>query len=122
MSWTEQLARDEKDSGRIAEITQHYYVGDQPRATTAQQAISNMLSPEWVNGTAIGTQPTGTTYTPYPWLYQNNLAPVTAAGLRYRLTESNDYLVGVQERATRSPRPCGRWITCTGGRPTAPRA
>jgi hypothetical protein len=49
VSWTEQLARDEKDSGRIAEITQHYYVGDQPRATTAQQAISNMLSPEWVN-------------------------------------------------------------------------
>ena len=95
VSWTEQLARDEKDSGRIAEITQHYYVGDQPRATTAQQAISNMLSPEWVNGTAIGTQPAGTTYTPYPWLHENNLAPVAAAGLRFRLTESNDYLGGV---------------------------
>jgi hypothetical protein len=54
-----------------------------------------MLSREWVNGTEIGTQPTGTTYTPYPWLYENNLAPVAAAGLRYRLTESNDYLVGV---------------------------
>ena len=95
VSWTEQLARDEKDSGRIAEITQHYYVGDQPRATTAQQAISNMLSPEWVNGTAIGTQPAGTTYTPYPWLHDNNLAPVAEAGLRFRLTESNDYLGGV---------------------------
>ena len=54
-----------------------------------------MLSREWVNGTAIGTQPTATTYTPYPWLYEHNLAPVAAAGLRYRLTESNDYLVGV---------------------------
>ena len=54
-----------------------------------------MLSPEWVNGTAIGTQPRRTTYTPHPWLYANNLAPVAAAGLRYRLTESNDYLVGV---------------------------
>jgi hypothetical protein len=96
VSWTEQLARDERDSGRITEVTQHYYVGDSPGQTTAQQAISNMLSPEWVTGTAIGTQPTATTYTPYPWLYEKNLAPVVAAGLRYRLTESNDYLGGVQ--------------------------
>jgi hypothetical protein len=95
MSWTERLARDEQGSGRVAEVTQHYYVGDSPGKTTAQQAISNMLSREWVNGTEIGTQPTGTTYTPYPWLYDNNLAPVAAAGLRYRLTESNDYLIGV---------------------------
>jgi hypothetical protein len=48
-----------------------------------------------VTGTAIGTQPTGTTYSPYPWFYANNLAPVVAAGLGYRLTESNDYLTGV---------------------------
>jgi hypothetical protein len=95
VSWTERFASDERDSGRIAEITQHYYVGDNPGKTTAQQAISNMLSPEWVNGTEIGTQPTRTTYTPYRWLYANNLAPVVAAGLRYRLTESNDYLTGV---------------------------
>jgi hypothetical protein len=95
VSWTEQLARDERDAGRLAEVTQHYYVGDSPGQTTAQQAISNMLSREWVNGAAIGTQPTATTYTPYPWLYDNNLAPVAAAGLRFRLTESNDYLGGV---------------------------
>jgi hypothetical protein len=95
VSWAERLARDEQGSGRVAEVTQHYYVGDSPGKTTAQQAISNMLSREWVNGTEIGTQPTGTTYTPYPWLYGNNLAPVAAAGLRYRLTESNDYLIGV---------------------------
>ena len=55
VSWTERFARDERDSGRIAEVTQHYYVGGSPRSTTAQQAISNMLSPEWVTGTAIGT-------------------------------------------------------------------
>src|SRR6266581_737559 len=93
--WTERFAHDERPSGRITSVTQHYYVGGDPGETTAEQAISNMLSPEWVTGTAVGTQPGGTTYIPYPWLYANNLAPVAAAGLRYRLTESNDYLVGV---------------------------
>ena len=95
VSWAVRFARDERDSGRVAEVTQHYYVGDSPGQTTAQQAISNMLSREWVTGTAIGTQPEGTTYIPYPWLYEHNLAPVAAAGLRFRLTESNDYLGGV---------------------------
>jgi hypothetical protein len=98
VSWTVQLARDEHGAGRLAEVTQHYYVGDDPGDTTAAQAISNMLSREWVEGTTPGRQPAGaqpTTYTPYPWLYQSNLAPVAAAGLGYRLTESNDYLRGV---------------------------
>jgi hypothetical protein len=95
VSWTERFASDERDSGRMADITQHYYVGGGPGRTTAQQAISNMLSPEWVNGTTIGAQPTRTTYTPYAWFHANHLAPVSAAGLRYRLTESNDYLTGV---------------------------
>ena len=95
MSWTQRLASDEQQSGRVAEVTQHYYVGGSPLQTTAGQAISNMLSAEWVTGAEIGSQPAGTTYTPYPWLHANNLAPVAAAGLRYRLTESNDYLVGV---------------------------
>ena len=54
-----------------------------------------MLSADWVTGTEIGQQPAGTTYIPYPWFYTSNLAPVRAAGLRYRLTESNDYLTGV---------------------------
>ncbi len=95
VSWTERFASHETDSGRIAHVTQHYYVGGDPGRTTAGQAIRNMLSPEWVNGTVAGTQPAHTTYTPYPWLYVNHLAPVAAAGLRYRLTESNDYLTGV---------------------------
>jgi hypothetical protein len=95
VSWTEQFARDEGDSGRIADFTQHHYVGGGPGQTTAQQAIGNMLSPEWVNGTATGTQPAGTTYFPYAWFYASHLAPVAAAGLRYRLTEANDYLAGV---------------------------
>ena len=100
-SWTQRFADDEKNSGIIADVTQHYYVGASPGTTTAQQAIDNMLSTAWVNDTAIGTQPTGagngktTSYTPYPWLYSNNMAPVVADGLPYRLTESDDYLTGV---------------------------
>jgi hypothetical protein len=96
VSWAERLARDDQDFGQIAEVTQHYYVGGDPGVTTAGQAISNMLSPGWVTGTEIGTQPTDTTYIPYSWLYANNLAPVAAAGLPFRLTESNDYLTGVR--------------------------
>ena len=95
VSWTERFAADERGSGRLADITQHHYVGGGPGKTTARQAITNMLSPEWVHGTAAGTQPQGTTYTPYPWFYENHLAPVVAAGLPYRLTEANDYLGGV---------------------------
>jgi len=95
VSWTEKFAGDERDSGQVAQITQHLYVGGAPGATTPDQAISNMLSPEWVNGTAPGPQPSGTVYTPYPWLYASNLAHVAQAGLPYRLTESNDYLSGV---------------------------
>ena len=95
VSWTERFAADERGSGRLADVTQHFYVGGGPGKTDARRAISNMLSPEWVHGTAVGTQPRGTTYTPYPWFYETHLAAVVAAGLPYRLTESNDYLGGV---------------------------
>jgi hypothetical protein len=95
VSWTQRFASDERGSGRITDVTQHLYVGGDPRKTTAAQAISNMLSPEWVHGTAVGTQPARTTYTPYPWFFTSHLAAVAAAGQRYRLTESNDYLGGV---------------------------
>jgi hypothetical protein len=94
VSWTERFATD-LPCQQITDITQHHYVGAAPGTTTARQAIGNMLSPGWVNGTDIGTQPASTTYIPYPWLYLNNLAAVPAAGLRYRLTEANDYLGGV---------------------------
>jgi hypothetical protein len=95
VSWTERFARDERDGGRVADVTQHYYAGGSPGQTTARQAIGNMLSTDWVTGTEIGSQPAGTEFVPYRWLYERNLAPVRAAGLRYRLTESNDYLTGV---------------------------
>ena len=95
VSWTQRFAADAGIPGTVSEVTQHYYAGGSPGGTTAEQAISNMLSPEWVTGTEPGPQPDATTYTPYPWLYRRNLAPVAAAGLRFRLTESNDYLTGV---------------------------
>jgi hypothetical protein len=81
-SWTEHFADDEKNSGMVALITQHYYVGGNPGTTTAAQAISNLLSAGWVA-------------TNYPRLYDNNVAPVVADGLPYRLTEANDYLSGI---------------------------
>ena len=64
----------------MTDVTQHYYVGgvtwEDNRST---QAISNMLSPEWVNGTAIGTQPDRAPRTPpIPGSITNNLAPVAA--------------------------------------------
>ncbi len=95
VSWTEQFARDEKASGILADATQHHYVGGNPGNTGAQQAIDNMLSSEWVNNTQPGTQPSGTTFTPYPYLYNQNLAPVRALDVAYRMTEANDYLFGV---------------------------
>jgi hypothetical protein len=79
----------------VTDITKHYYAGADPRDSTAAQAIGNMLAADWVTGTMPGSQPPGISYVPYPWLHRSNLAPVTAAGLRYRLTESNDYLGGV---------------------------
>ncbi|HVC90264.1 MAG TPA: hypothetical protein VND66_06545 [Acidobacteriaceae bacterium] len=108
VSWTQQFAEDEKSAKNgegaplLVDATQHYYVGGGPGTTTAQQAIDNMLSTAWVNNTAIATQPSGagdgktTTYAPYLWLYDNNMAPVAANGVPYRLTESNDYLTGIK--------------------------
>jgi hypothetical protein len=100
VSWTQQFADDEGGSGRIMDATQHVYVGGSPLSTTAAQAIDNMLSAEWVENAEIGTQPAGTSsdttaYVPYPWLDRRIVAPVVAAGLPVRLSESNDYLTGV---------------------------
>lgn len=81
-SWTQHFADDEKNSGIVTAVTQHYYVGGSPGSTTSPQAISNMLSQAW-------------DATEYPWLFGNNLAPVVAVGMPYRMTEANDYLTGI---------------------------
>ncbi|HZV33512.1 MAG TPA: hypothetical protein VFB72_02970 [Verrucomicrobiae bacterium] len=82
-SWTQRFADDERHSGIISAVTQHFYVGSHPEGVSSAQAVSNMLSPAWVN-------------VKYPWLFKHNLAPVVKDGLAYRLTESNDYLVGIE--------------------------
>ncbi len=96
-SWTVDFANSEKGSGRIAVVTQHDYVGGSAGNTTAAQAIFDMLSPQWVDGTVLAKGPEGTAvYSPYAYLYEHNLAPVLADGLPYRITEANDYLGGIQ--------------------------
>lgn len=81
-SWTQRFAEDEKSSGIVSMVTQHYYVGGNPGTTSGAQAISNLLSREW-------------TTKEYPWFYDHYIAPVASNGLPYRLTEANDYLVGI---------------------------
>ena len=100
--WTISFANAENGSGIIADITQHLYVGGSPGTITAQQAIDDMLSAGWVNSTELTAEPEGSptssTYTPYPWLYANGLAAIAEDNFPYRLTESDDFLAGVERR------------------------
>lgn len=87
--WGPLFAADEKNSGIISVITQHFYVGGRPYVTKngpetipIPQAIDNILSVNWVARR-------------YPPFYTNAVASVVADGLPYRLTESNDYLKGI---------------------------
>ncbi|HEX4759026.1 MAG TPA: hypothetical protein VH308_13635 [Terracidiphilus sp.] len=94
--WTISFADAENGSANISDITQHLYVGGSPGTTTVQQAIDNMLSADWINGAGLAPGPEGTsTYTPYGWFYTNGLAGIANDNFPYRLTESNDYLTGI---------------------------
>jgi hypothetical protein len=80
-TWNTNFARDEKGSGLVSLFTTHDYFGGKWQGQTAETAVSNMLSPRWVNV-----------------LYPRELraqSQVIASGYRYRLTEVNDYLRGV---------------------------
>jgi hypothetical protein len=74
----------EKDSGVLALVTQHTYVGGNPikRGIDLPHAIENMLSRDWVTNK-------------YPELYRPVLEPVQKQGLRFRLTELDDHVHGV---------------------------
>jgi hypothetical protein len=104
--WTQMFATCESGLNGFSLPTQHYYAGGSPSVTvgsvvyalTAQEAISNMLSPAWVNDNRVATEPyqpagipsgSKLTYTGYPWL--NKVIPPGT-----RMTELNDYLGGVQ--------------------------
>ncbi|HTR80598.1 MAG TPA: GH92 family glycosyl hydrolase [Bacteroidota bacterium] len=93
--WAPEFADDERNSGKIKIITQHFYVGGtpfidglsprtipKPPYIPVQEAIDNMLSEEWVMDK-------------YPALYTSCVEPVLKIGFPYRLTESDDYLRGV---------------------------
>jgi len=76
--------KQERDTGCLALITQHIYVGGNPikRGIDLPHAIDNMLSPGWLAEK-------------YPGLYKNALLPAVKAGLPFRLTESDDHVHGV---------------------------
>ena len=88
--YTEEFARDEKSSGLITFITHHQYPGGRPVVKNetgtvpmpADQAIDNMLSPEWLKGEYLNLHSkTGEKVAPY--------------GIPCRMTEANDYLGGI---------------------------
>ena len=79
------FADDEKNSGILAFVTQHTYVGGNPKkrkVTSAQQAIDIMLSKKWDTDN-------------YPTLYRQVFLPIKNDRLPVRLTESDDYTHGV---------------------------
>src|SRR5580698_1923263 len=46
--WTQRFADDEKNSGILAAILQHDYVGQSAKGVSVPTAIDAMLSPDWV--------------------------------------------------------------------------
>ncbi len=78
------FVREEKDSGLLALVTQHTYIGGNPRkkGIDLPQAIENMLSEAWVTNN-------------YPQLYHSVLEPVQRQGLPFRVTELDDHVHGV---------------------------
>ena len=108
--WSELLAVCEKSDPTINFLASygHYYVGGNTSSgeykLTAAQGIANMLSPAWIEGDGVTPdpiQPSGVpqdrqlVYTPYSWLYKSNYEPIRKLGMKFRLTEANDYLAGV---------------------------
>jgi Glycosyl hydrolase family 79 C-terminal beta domain len=80
ISWTTHFADAEWNSGNIALIVEHFYVGSAGRGVEAQQGIERMLSPEWLARNQK--------------LYDNMALPVLKLGLPYRFTEANDHFSG----------------------------
>ncbi|HUA65856.1 MAG TPA: glycosyl hydrolase family 79 C-terminal domain-containing protein [Alphaproteobacteria bacterium] len=80
--WNTNFPDDEAGSGMVSLFTTHDYFGGHWESQTADTAVSNMLSPRWVNK-----------------LYPKELraqSHVIRDGYPFRLTELNDYLGGVK--------------------------
>ncbi|HEX3627355.1 MAG TPA: glycosyl hydrolase family 79 C-terminal domain-containing protein [Verrucomicrobiae bacterium] len=89
--WASRFAADEKNSGLVVLVTQHYYVGGSPFIGTnddgpvrmpVPKAIDKMLSPSYLDKK-------------YPDLFKGAIAPVMAKGMPYRMTESDEILKGI---------------------------
>jgi hypothetical protein len=79
------FADAEKNAGTLAFVTQHTYIGGNPRKhkiSSARQAIEQMLSSNWDTDN-------------YPALNRQVVRPVMKDGFLVRLTESDDYTHGV---------------------------
>jgi hypothetical protein len=78
------FVEEEKGAGVLALVTQHTYIGGNPRkrGIDREHAIEHMLSPGWVTNN-------------YPELYRSVLKPVQKEGYRFRITELDDHVHGV---------------------------
>ena len=78
------FVKAEKDSGSLGLVTQHTYIGGNPRKRSIDlpHAIEELLSRGWVTNN-------------YPQLYKSVLRHVAKQGLPFRITEINDYVHGV---------------------------
>jgi hypothetical protein len=81
-SWSARFAADEQSSGRLQEIDHHDYAGQGAAGVPVAKAVDSMLSSDWAE-------------VQYPALFNHVFAPVLAHGMRYRMTECNDYTGGV---------------------------
>lgn len=90
-NWASRFAANEKQSGLVVLITEHFYVGGSPFIGTNEghpilmpvpRAIDKMLSPDYLTRR-------------YPSLFEKAISPILAEGIPYRMTESDDCLKGV---------------------------
>ena len=83
-SLVKRFVEQEKDSGALGLVTQHTYVGGNPRkrGIDLARAIETMLSRGWVTNN-------------YPELYRSVLKPVQKEGYPFRITELDDHVHGV---------------------------
>lgn len=78
-SWTLNFARDLKETGLIAKLAQHNYVGqDVNEKSSPWEMVDKMLSASWISKE-------------YPALYHATVKPVIDEGFDCRLAESNSF-------------------------------